>query len=126
MDMQQMQLVMDMILKMGELGGNAFYAWLILDKVIPMLTGLLICWGFYLIAVKLIGFIPRNDFLIELRTLLKIGSSGHITTSESMEIVREVKNLMARTEAQQKTITELNKENASLRDYVVNDKKNRE
>lgn len=110
-DVQQIEIIMSTIVKMGEMGGSAFYAWLFFDKVIPAVVWLIAFYMIYKFASTLLSCFTFPQYLIQLRDLLHIGCAGALTEEESQIVVRKVIELKAENEMLLKEIAILrNKE----------------
>lgn len=119
MDMQQMQLVMDTILKMGELGGNAFYLWLLLDKALPVIGWMLALLALYKVGMYFARYFSNNEYLVQLRNMLDIGTNGYLTENEAQCIVSKVRNMMEKPEKSRQYFNELKAENDKLRKELL-------
>lgn len=136
MDMQQMQLVMDTILKMGELGGNAFYLWLLLDKGLPLIGWMLALLAVYKVGMYFARYVTNNEYLVQLRNMLGVGTNGYLTENEAQSIVSAVRNMLEKPEKSRQEFYDLQVANDKLRaqlrdleleksklvDFIINNK----
>lgn len=93
MDIQQLELVMNTILKLGEAGGVAFYAWLFLDKLVPTIAWLIAFFMCYKLALLVHGQYLVVRVFQQIRDLLNIGSTGYLVDSEIRAVYEKVVEL---------------------------------
>lgn len=103
MNIEELKLILNMLTTLGTEGKEAFIWWLVFDNVPGFILCLgVIALGFYLVK-KCIGLAVQGDyheFLTETRDILKIGSPGALTNSESIQTKRLLKELAAKHSAQ--------------------------
>jgi len=86
MDTEQLELIMKTLSTMGEDGKDAFIWWVILDKALPVVGGLIALFALMsgtLVAIRVyLTFCEMGKKLKNLRDLLGVGRTGYLTESE--------------------------------------------
>ena len=94
-DMSQIQLIADTVIRLGEQGKGAFIVWVALDKALPFLGWMAALFVGAKVAMKLIDKL-RDDYEAHLRAIrdeLRIGSPGPLMPSEIRQVRERIAEL---------------------------------
>lgn len=96
--MEELKQILITLSTMGELGKDMFIWWLVMDKLVYVISWL-ITLTLLMVGVKYIldtvTFWESNEkTLREIRDMLKVGSAGTVTQSEIIEMKNKVAELM--------------------------------
>lgn len=110
MNADELKLIMDAISTLGDQGKTAFIAWLIFDKLIPALCGLVASWvvGWVVlrIAQTYVAANASDAAMRRIRTLLMPRESGYLSLTEIATIEQTVHELVAESRGKNKKESE--------------------
>ena len=96
MDIEQIKLVVDAVVKLGEQGKGAFIVWVVMDKLLPFIGWMAALGCVCKVALKLIERITNTgeEAMKVIRDSLRIGCRGHLTHSEAQQVIDRVRELI--------------------------------
>jgi hypothetical protein len=93
MDLAQLEVVMNTILKLGSAGESVMYVWLFLEKGLSFIIFMVFFFLLYKVCVLFSTYLSAEQKLQQLRDILGIGCSGILGTSERIRLYAKLEDL---------------------------------
>jgi len=93
MDIEQLKLVIETVKSVSGDAQSVAIAWLLLDKLLPVIAWLIAGFGVFKLATRLLLNLNSYKDMCDIRDMLGIGVPGHITERERSEVLAKIKDL---------------------------------
>lgn len=94
-DTTMIRLITGATTHLGDSAKDAFLVWVILDKILPFVIGLIAIILIFILIKKLIASMSHEAILCKWRDDLWVGSPGHLDSREKALLIRRIDELIA-------------------------------